>query len=66
MFHETIVENPNENFRVLICVIYTMIENYVCIDYVACQFKKISEISMGSKHVENISNRILGIGIPDF
>ena len=36
MFHETRGEKPKNNFRVLSCVIYTIIKNYVCIDYLAC------------------------------
>ena len=39
MFHETIEANPKKAFGVLSCVIYTIIENYVCIDYIACQSK---------------------------
>ena len=35
MFYETISENIA--YRVLSCVIYTIIKNYVCIDYLACQ-----------------------------
>ena len=35
LFHETIVEKHNKDSRVLSCVIYTIIENYVCIDYLA-------------------------------
>ena len=65
MFHETRGEHPRKRFRVLSCVIYTIIENYVCIDYLACQSKKLSEISVGSKHAKKTFNKILGIGIPD-
>ena len=55
MFYETRADNPGKNFRVLSCVIYTIIKNYVCIDYLDCQSKKLSEITVGSiegsKHV---------------
>ena len=37
IFHETIGLNPNKAFRLLSCVIHTIIDNYVCIDYLACQ-----------------------------
>ena len=37
MFYYKRASNPNKSFRVLGCVIYTMIKNYVCIDYLACQ-----------------------------
>ena len=40
MFYDTIGVKPNKYFRVLSCVIYTIIGNYVCIDYLACQLKK--------------------------
>ena len=36
IIHETRVGNPKKYFRVLSCVIYNIIENYVCIDYIAC------------------------------
>ena len=38
-FHGTIGERTKKYFRVLSCVIYAMIENYVCIDYIACEQK---------------------------
>ena len=31
-FNETWADNPKKYFRVLSCVIYTIIKNYVCID----------------------------------
>ena len=34
MFYET-RKNPRKVFKVLSCVIYTIINNYVCIDYLA-------------------------------
>ena len=37
MFYETI--SNRIAYRVLSCVIYTTIKNYVCIDYLACQKK---------------------------
>ena len=33
MFYEKRAYNPKEYFKVLSCVIYTVIKNYVCIDY---------------------------------
>ena len=29
--------NPKKGFKVLSCVIYIMISNYVCIDYIECE-----------------------------
>ena len=37
MFYETRVLNPNKCFRVSSCVIYTIVDNYVCINYLARQ-----------------------------
>ena len=37
MFYDTREYNPKNSFRALMCVIYTIIKNYVCIDYIACQ-----------------------------
>ena len=67
MFYDTRAENIAH--RVLSCVIYTIIKNYVCIDYLASQSKNLSEIPVGSgggsKHGDKIFDKILGIGIPD-
>ena len=46
MFYDTRAENIAH--RVLSCVIYTIIKNYVCIDYLASQSKNLSEIPVGS------------------
>ena len=35
--YETVVISIKKVFRVLSCVVYTLIENYVCIDYLSCQ-----------------------------
>ena len=66
MFYETRADNPKKAFRVLSCVMYTIIKKCVCIDYLAYQIKELSEITVGSKHVDYFFDRILGIGIPDF
>ena len=47
MFYET-RKNTKKSFKVLSCVIYTIINNYVCIDYLACEPKKSSELPVGS------------------
>ena len=36
MLYET-RKNPKKAFKVLSCFIYTIISNYVCIDYLACE-----------------------------
>ena len=67
MFYET--RSDKKAYRVLSCVICTIIKNYVCNDYLACKPKIISEIPVGSgggsKHGDKSSDRILGIGIKD-
>ena len=53
----------------LSCVIYTIISNYVCIDYLGSESKKLSELGLGSggsfKHVNKSYDKILGFGITD-
>ena len=39
MFYDTRHKNSMKFYRVLSCVVYTIIDNYVCIDYLACQSK---------------------------
>ena len=52
----------------LSCVIYTIISNYVCIYYLACEYKKISELTVGNvggfKHGNKSYEKIFGTGIP--
>ena len=68
MFYETRGDNPKKYCKVFSYVVYTMINNYVCIDYLDFQLKKISEIPVsyvgGSKHEDKSFDKILGIGIP--
>ena len=44
-FSETIADK--KSYRVLSFVIYTIIKNYFCIYYLACQTKQLSEIPVG-------------------
>ena len=37
MFYETRVDNTKKTYRVLSCVIYILIKNYVYIDYITFQ-----------------------------
>ena len=46
MLYETRYKNTMKALRMLSCVIYAFIENYVCIDYLACQSKKLSVMCM--------------------
>ena len=67
MFYET-RKNPKKYSKVLSCVIYTIISNYVCMDYLACEWEKLSELTVGTggvfKHRNKSYDKILGIGIP--
>ena len=57
--------NAKKLYRVLSCVVYSLIYNYVFIQYISCQQNILSSIP--SKTIfEDISlNIILGIGIPE-
>ena len=59
------MEECKKVYRVLSCVFYYLIENYVSIDYLSCQLKKLSPIS--SKPTFEFKRfRILPvIGIPE-
>ena len=61
-------KNPEKVFKVLSCVIYTIIRNYVCIDYSYFESKKLSELPVGSgggyKHEGTIYDKIVRIRIP--
>ena len=69
MFYDTRVDHPKKAYRLFICVVYTIIKNYVCIYYLAGQLEQLSEIPVGyvgvSKHRDKSFDRILVIGIPD-
>ena len=52
-------------YRVLSCVVYSLIDNYVCIDYLSCQLKTLSSISSKPKFEQTSFNILLGIGIPE-
>ena len=55
-------------FRVLSCVIYTIISKYVCIDYIGSEQTKLSDLHIGFngryKHFDTDYDNVLGIGIP--
>ena len=56
-------------FKVLSCVIYTIIYRYVCIDYLGTEKKKISELhlscSLKTRHENKDYDNLFGIGITD-
>ena len=63
MFYENITTNPMKMFRVLSCVVYSVIENYVCINDLGCQYKKLSFICSDKIFADRSYNELLGIGI---
>ena len=69
VFYEQGNFNPGKMFRVLICVIYTIIDRYVCINYLGTETNKISEFNLGcslkTKHENKDYDNLFGIGIPD-
>ena len=49
----------------LVFVVYTLIDNYVCIDYLLCQSKNLSDISINPKFRDTSFNILLCISIPE-
>ena len=56
-------------FRVLSCVINTIIRKYVRIDYLGSEKAKLSDVRLGVsgryKHLDKNYDNVLGFGIPD-
>ena len=54
---------------VLSCVVYTIIINYVCIDYLGSDKSKLSALRIvvtgRYKHLDKKYDNVLGFGIPD-
>ena len=65
IIYETVGMSIKKVFRVLSCVVYTLIENYVFIDYLSCQSKKLCDISKNTTFKETNFNLLLDIGIPE-
>ena len=55
MFYETGEENHRKYFKVLCCVIYTVIKNYVCIDYLAFKLDSLSKYLLILDTEKNVS-----------
>ena len=68
MFFDHIKKYAKKMFRVLSCVIYTVIRNYVCIDYLGYE-KKLIDLRLGVagsyKHINKRCDNVLGFEIPD-
>ena len=57
-------EDPKKVYRVLSCVLYSLMNIYVWIDYLSCQSKNLRIISSNRKSKQKSFNTLLGIGIP--
>ena len=61
--------SPRKMFKMLSCVVYTIIYKYVCIDYLCTENKRISELKIGnsliSRHEDKDYKNLFSIGIPD-
>ena len=65
MFYESKGKNSTKLYSVLSCVFYSIIEDYVCIDYWYCQSKTLSNISSDRMFEQTSYDILLGIGIPE-
>ena len=69
IFYESEETIIRKLLRVLSCVIYTIINKYVCINYFSSEKSKLSDLKIGctgsSKHNGMDYNNVLGIGITD-
>ena len=65
MIYENNGGNSKKMYRVLSCVVYSLIYNYVCIEYLTCQLKTSSSISSKPTFEQTSFNILLGIGIPE-
>ena len=65
MIYENNGEILKKLHRVLSCVVYTLIDNYVFIDYLSCQSKTLSDISSNTEFKDTSFNVLPGIGIPE-
>ena len=65
IIYETGGKDIRNVYRVLSCVVYTLIDNYVCIYYLLCQSKTLPGISNIPIFKEISFNLLLGIGISE-
>ena len=63
IFYENRTTSPMRVLRVLIFVLYSVKENYVCIDYLCCQYKRLRVIYSDKIFSDMSYNELLGIGI---
>ena len=61
MFYNNKGKKPKSLYRVLICVLYSLVENYVCVYYLFCQSKTLSSISSNRIFEQTSFNILPGI-----
>ena len=64
MFYETKTKKPTKVYRVLSCVLYFYIENYVCIDFFCCHYKTLSVMPSDKIFAEGSNNKSLVVDNP--
>ena len=65
MIYENNGEIPKQFYRVLSCVVYTIIDTYTFINYLRCQSKNLSAISCNPTFKVTSFNILLDIFIPE-
>ena len=65
MFYGSKGTKPKNWYGLLSCFLYSIIENYVWIDYLSCQSKTLSSIYSNRIFEQKRFNTLLGIGIPE-
>ena len=64
MIYESVGTAIRKVYGVLSCVVYTLIYNYVCIDYMSCQSNFFCDIANNPTFKETALNLLPGISIP--
>ena len=65
MIYQNNGEITKRLYRVLRCVVYSLIDNYFCIEYLLCQSKILIPISSNPPFEKTSFNILLDIGIPE-
>ena len=65
MFYDSKGTKPEKLYRVLSCFLSHLIDNYVCIDYLYCQYKTLGRIYSNIIYEQTSFNMLLGIDIPE-
>ena len=64
MIYENNGVNAKQMYGLLSFVVYSLIENYFCIDFLSCQSKTLSSVSSKPEFEDTSFNIWLRIGIP--